>query len=148
MEGSRLFRTQCRFCVSCPHRPRTGTLNLATSHIACVLRIHLAPHRLAIHLIVECQRAFDPDECACHRHAQPGQHLHREMRLHQWWMRWPRREVRYPDIPAISRQATRGETPRHVSLKGPMSHVPSVPLHQSPETCTPSLNCLYPIAET
>src|SRR3546814_8591115 len=53
MEGSRLFRTQCRFCVSCPHRPRTGTLNLATSHIACVLRIHLAPHRLAIHLIVE-----------------------------------------------------------------------------------------------
>src|SRR3546814_1096793 len=95
MEGSRLFRTQCRFCVSCPHRPRTGTLNLATSHIACVLRIHLAPHRLAIHLIVECQRAFDPDECACHRHAQHGQPLHREMRLHQWWMRWPRREVRY-----------------------------------------------------
>src|SRR3546814_9491534 len=70
------------------------------------------------------------------------------MRLHQWWMRWPRREVRYPDIPAISRHAIGGAAPSHCWLQRPMSHATHLPLSPSRESCTPCLGCLSPLAET
>src|SRR3546814_3930040 len=75
--------------------------------------------------------------------AQP---LHREMRLHQWWMRWPRREVRYPDIPAISRHAIGGAAPSHCWLQRPMSHATHLPLSPRSEEHTSELQSLMRIS--